>query len=116
MIRARLKQDHIMPDFASYFFSSGFGTGIIAGRATPASDGKYNLNTAAIDSLPVPVPALDEQREIADVLIAIDRKVDLHRRKRTVLEELFKVLLHKLMTGEVQVGESDLSGILQEVK
>ena len=28
-----------------------------------------------------------------------------------MLEELFKALLHKLMTGEVRVGELDLSGI-----
>ena len=109
LIRARLKQDYIIPDFASYFFSSDFGTGIIAGRATPASDGKYNLNTAAIDSLPVPVPALDEQCEVAAILAAIDRKIDLHRRKRAVLEELFRALLHKLMTGEVRVGDLDFS-------
>ena len=111
LIRARLKQDYIMPDFASYFFSSDFGTGIIAGRATPASDGKYNLNTAAIDSLPVPVPALDEQCEVAAILNAIDRKIDLHRRKRAVLEELFRALLHKLMTGEIRVGDLDFSNL-----
>ena len=35
---------------------------------------------------------------------AIDRKIDLHRRKRAVLEELFKALLHKLMTGEIACG------------
>ena len=111
LIRARLKQDYIMPDFASYFFSSDFSTGIIAGRATPASDGKYNLNTAAIDSLPVPVPALDEQCEVAAILNAIDRKIDLHRRKRAVLEELFRALLHKLMTGEIRVGDLDFSNL-----
>ena len=38
-------------------------------------------------------------------LTAIDCKIDLHRRKRAVLEELFKALLHKLMTGEIRVGE-----------
>ncbi len=59
----------------------------------------------------VPVPPLDEQQEIAAILDAIDRKIDLHRRKRAVLEELFKSLLHKLMTGEIRVGELDLSGI-----
>ncbi len=51
---------------------------------------------------------IDEQREIVAILDAIDRKIDLHRRKRAVLDELFKALLHKLMTGEVQVGELDL--------
>ena len=42
--------------------------------------------------------------QFAALLDAIDRKIDLHRRKRAVLEELFKSLLHKLMTGEIRVG------------
>ena len=51
---------------------------------------------------------IDEQCEIAAILDSIDRKIALHRRKRAVLDDLFKVLLHKLMTGEVLVGELDL--------
>ena len=42
---------------------------------------------------------------------AIDRKIDLYRRKRAVLDELFKALLHKLMTGEIRVGELDLAAL-----
>ena len=57
----------------------------------------------------VPVPSLEEQREIVIILSAIDRKIDLHRRKRAVLDDLFKALLHKLMTGEIRVDELDLS-------
>ena len=57
----------------------------------------------------VPVPPMDEQREIVAILDTIDRKIDLHRRKRTVLEELFNALLRKLMTGEIRVGELGLS-------
>ena len=113
LIRARLKQDHIIPEFASYFLGSDFGTVLVAGRATPASDGKYNLNTAAIDSLQLPLPSLDEQREIVEILDTIDRKMDLHRQKRAVLEELFKALLHKLMTGEIRVGELDLGALAE---
>jgi type I restriction enzyme S subunit len=65
LIRARLKLDRINPYFAAYFFSSELGTSIIAGLATPAADGKYNLNTGTIDSLPIPLPpTLDEQLEI----------------------------------------------------
>ncbi len=112
LIRAQLKLDRIDPYFAAYFFGSELGTGIVAGRATPAADGKYNLNTGTIDSLPLPLPpTLDEQREIVAILDAIDRKIDLHRRKRNVLEELFKTLLHKLMTGEIRVSDLDLSAL-----
>jgi type I restriction enzyme, S subunit len=59
----------------------------------------------------VPVPPRDEQAEIMAILDAIDRKIDLHRRKRAVLDELFKALLHKLMTGEIRLAELDLSAL-----
>ena len=88
------------------------GTGLVAGRATPAADGKYNLNTGTIDSLPLPLPrTLDEQRDIVRILDSIDQKIDLHKRKRAVLEDLFKAVLHKLMTGEVRVSDLDLSAL-----
>ncbi len=68
------------------------------------------LNKKNLLPLNVPIPpSRREQREIVAILNVIDRKIDLHRRKRTVLEGLFKALLHKLMTGEIQVGELDLS-------
>lgn len=111
LIRARLKPD-IDPRFVAYFYASSLGTSLVAGRATPAADGKYNLNTGTIDSLPLPLPAtLDEQCEIVAILDALDRKIALHRQKRTVLEELFQSLLHKLMTGEIRVGDLDLSAL-----
>ena len=113
LIRAKVEPDYVVPHFAASFFGSELGTSIVAGRAISASDGKFNLNTAAIDSLLLPLPpTLREQREIVAVFDTIDRKIDLHRRKRTVLEELFKALLHKLMTGELRVGELDISVLL----
>ena len=105
LIRASLKIDSAMPRFASYFLSSDRGTSMVAERAVAASDGKFNLNTAAIDSFLVPLPPLDQQREIVATLEAIDQKADLHLRKRGVLEELFEALLHKLMTGEIRVHD-----------
>ena len=64
-----------------------------------------NLSRSRLAGLAIPHPDTDEQHEVVSILDAIDRKIDLHRRKRAVLEELFKALLHKLMTGEVRVGE-----------
>lgn len=112
LIRGRLKLDRVVPYFLAQFFASERGISIVAGRATPAADGKYNLNTGTIDGLPIPLPqTLDEQREIISVLNAIDHKIDLHKRKRAVLDELFKSLLHKLMTGEIRVADLDLSAL-----
>lgn len=112
LIRGRLKLDRIDPYFAAYFFASELGTRLVTGRATPASDGKYNLNTGTIDSLPIPLPpTLDEQREIVATLDAIDCKIDLHRRKRALLEDLFEALLHLLMSGELRVNQLDLAAL-----
>jgi Restriction endonuclease S subunits len=72
---------------------------------------KGALTCAFLRSLPLPLPEMEEQREIVAILDAIDRKIDLHRKKRAVLEELFKALLHKLMTGEIRVEELDLSAL-----
>lgn len=70
------------------------------------------LNKKNLEPLNIPVPpTAEEQHEIAEVLDALDRKIDLHRRKRAVLDQLFKSLLHKLMTGEVSVDEFDLSAL-----
>jgi type I restriction enzyme S subunit len=59
----------------------------------------------------VPVPPLEERIEIVEILNAIDRKIELHKKKKALLEELFKSLLHKLMTGEIRVADLDLSAI-----
>ena len=115
LIRAKVRLDYLVPYFAAAFFGSEQGTSIVAGRAISASDGKFNLNTAAIDSLVLPLPpALSEQREIVAVLDAIDRKIDLHQRKRAALEELFKALLRKLMTGEIRIADLNLVGTIGE--
>lgn len=70
------------------------------------------LTGAILREIPVPVPpTLDEQADIAGVVDSIDRKRRLHKRKAVILEELFTALLHKLMTGQVRVGDLDMSAI-----
>jgi len=75
---------------------------------------KGALTCAFLKGLPIPLPGLDEQREIVTILDAVDRKVHLHQQKRAVLEELFKSLLYKLMTGEIRVADLDLSALGRE--
>lgn len=77
-----------------------------------AAHGTKRLTLDDLARFMLPVPSRAEQQEIVAVLDAIDRKIDLHRRKKAVLEELFKSLLHKLMTGEIRVADLDLSALL----
>ena len=52
---------------------------------------------------------LEEQKEIVAILDVIDQKIDLHRKKRAMLDDLFRTLLHKLMTGKIRVTDLNLS-------
>lgn len=68
----------------------------------------YNRHYTVLSEMLIPKPGSQEQRGIVAILDAIDGKMDLHKQKRAVLEDLFKALLHKLMTGEIRVDELDL--------
>jgi type I restriction enzyme S subunit len=81
-------------------------------RIVPSAHGTMTLNLDDVETFKVPCPSDErEAEEIAAVLDMIDRKIGLHKRKRAVLDELFKALLHKLMTGEIRVSDLDLSAI-----
>jgi type I restriction enzyme S subunit len=97
-------------EFLSRFLNSGVGRR--QARSNSHGLAQKHLNVGAVRRLRMPLPpTLDEQREIVSILEAIDRKIDLHRRKRAVLDELFRALLHKLMTGEIRVSDLDLSAL-----
>ena len=109
--RLRPQDDgHVVPRFAMSWLEEGFCYRRIyegAGNRTTIP----NLSQARLGEISMPLPSLDEQREIVTILNAIDRKISLHRKKRAVLDDLFKVLLHKLMTGDIRVDALNLSAL-----
>ncbi|MCD5361255.1 restriction endonuclease subunit S [Chromobacterium aquaticum] len=70
-----------------------------------------HLNLGYLRDLLIVKPPLEEQRDIARFLDTIDRKIDLHKQKRDVMGELFMALLQRLMTGEINSEELDLSAL-----
>ena len=65
-----------------------------------------NKNNFAI--LSVALPVLREQIEIRNTCSAVDRKLELHKAKKSSLQDLFKTMLNKLMTGEIRVKDLDI--------
>lgn len=87
----------------------------LLGRIVPSAHGTMTLNLDDLETFLIPCPSDPaEVQEITDVIDAIDAKIDLHNRKRKLLEELFRALLHKLMTGEVRVSDLNLAGLEAE--
>ena len=62
-----------------------------------------SLQRPDLENSLVPLPPLDEQREIARMLQAVDAKIAAEQARRAALEELFKSLLHALMSGRIRV-------------
>lgn len=107
----RPNKEELLPEFFAYLAQSAYGKGYFL-KVAHKTTNLACINSTKLKAFPVLVPpTLDEQREIASILDTIDRKTDLHKRKRNVLDELFKSLLHKLITGEIRVGDLDLSSL-----
>lgn len=106
----RVDRDKLLPEFLAYLAQSPYGKAYFL-KVAHKTTNLACINTTKLKAFPVAFPVSTEQQEIVDILDAIDQKIDLHRRKKAVLEELFKSLLHKLMTGEIRVDDLDLSAL-----
>jgi len=61
-----------------------------------------NMNAALIRSFPLAVPSTADQRGIVAALSKLDEKCHLLKQKASYLNDLFRTLLHELMTAKMQ--------------
>ena len=81
-------------------------------RTVTSAHGTMTLNLSDVEGFMVPCPNdATEAEEIEWILESIDRKIDLHRQTSVVLDDLFKSLLHELMTGQIRTQDLDLPGL-----
>ncbi len=109
LIRVSAEEDKLDPSFLNYFLNWDVTQHELKKLASRGVS-QANISAGKLRQFRVAVPQIDEQRQIISVLDAIHRKTLLHRTNRDVLEELFKGLLHKLMTGEIPADELHTTG------
>jgi len=103
VIRIRVNADELVPRFLLHFLKSSS----TRDRLTREGGGANisNINQAKLSSLPVVVPPLKMQEEIANSLDQVStetqRLVRLYERKLAALEALKKSLLRQAFTGEL---------------
>jgi restriction endonuclease S subunit len=68
-----------------------------------------NLSTNAMKKLKIVLPSEAEQSEIAACFKSLDQKVVVAGRKVAALQDLFRTLLHELMTAKTRVHGLELS-------
>ena len=62
----------------------------------------------AISNFKIPLSPLEEQKQIAHILNVVDEKIEVEQMRKQVLKELFKTMLHKLMSGEIRLKEVEI--------
>jgi type I restriction enzyme S subunit len=80
---------------------------LIAGKMEGAT-GRQRVPVNLLQKFMIPFPLLTEQRETTELLLTIDHKIELHAEKKSTLQDLFKTMLNKLMTGEIRVKDLDI--------
>jgi len=67
-----------------------------------------SLQKADLINYSLPLPPLPIQQKIASILSAIDAKIEAEENKKKSLEDLFKTLLHNLMTAKIRVHNLEI--------
>lgn len=67
-----------------------------------------HLNLGYVKQILFPKPSLSDQQKIASTFRGLDKKILLHQKKRSMLEVLFRTLLHELMTAKISVHDLEL--------
>ena len=99
----RVKQGKAISKFIYYLLNSSHVN--FEKYARRASDGKYNFQlTQFKNEQKLPLPPLPEQQKIAFILSAIDEKIEAEESKKQALEDLFRSMLHNLMTAKIRVN------------
>ena len=101
LIRARLDTGRALSQFVQFYTTTRKGKEYLSGRASNAADGKFNINSQTIKGVQMPLPPLDEQRDIADVLAACDAKIAALEAEATLLDELFRAMLEEFVSGRL---------------
>ena len=101
LIFVRPNKEKLRSHYLSRFFNSDAAkVQVQAGKIGLA---QQHFNVGAVKNTQMPLPPMDQQDEIVSHLELIDSKHDLATSKRNALQDLFRTLLHELMTAKTRV-------------
>ena len=105
--RLRPLQKDIFPRFYMYWMQvAHLYLGIYAGTGNITTI--PNLSQSRLRLFLLPKPSFDEQKEIANILSSIDKKLTQSEARKQTLQALFKTMLNQLMIGKIRVKDLDI--------
>jgi len=89
------------PRFLHHVFQSQSFKRQLLGHSKLTTQGGVYLKE--LSSLMIPVPPLQEQLKITDILSTVDKKIELEKEERARLERVKRSLMDLLLTGKIRV-------------
>ncbi|MCM8829496.1 MAG: restriction endonuclease subunit S [Candidatus Omnitrophica bacterium] len=102
ILRFRINQNILNALFLKNYFFWSRNIGFLRTFSQQASINQ-SLNASIMKPFPIPLPSLQEQKEIAEILKVVDEKIGVEKKKKEIYEELFKSLLNKIMSWKLDV-------------
>jgi len=66
------------------------------------------VNKSDFKNITIYYPSLSEQKQIVLILLILEESIEKEKNKRNALEELFKSMLHNLMTAKIRVNNLEI--------
>jgi type I restriction enzyme S subunit len=107
LIRLKTNQTLLDAYFLNYFFNWEVTQSRLKGLASRGVS-QANISATRLKTMAVPLPPLPEQQQIAEILMKVDKKIEIEGRRKATLKELFKTMLHKLMTGQIRLKDVEI--------
>jgi type I restriction enzyme S subunit len=98
---AQFTSEKIVPDFVLWFMQTRYE--FLRGIAQAGGSTKGALTCGYLKTHLIPLPSIAEQQEIVNAFNALDQKEKIAQRKRDQFQDLFRTLLHDLMTAKTRV-------------
>ena len=95
--------ERIVPEYLYAVFKTDTFRHIFSISTNASVDRRGSLRWREFRLIRVPVPSVEEQKAIVDVLVAADEDVDLQERELSALEKQKRGLMQMLLTGTVRV-------------
>lgn len=95
--------DSVIPEYLYAVFKTETYRHIFAISTNASVDRRGSLRWKEFSLIRVPLPSIEEQRAIVDVLETVDNEIKMLEKKLSALEKQKRGLMQKLLTGEVRV-------------
>jgi type I restriction enzyme S subunit len=103
LIRVKVNEDIIRPQYLSQFLADSH---VAQSQIKSMSHGgtRTGVNNKIVKSIQVPIPPIEEQDRISEILKTVEERIQQEQKHRDDLKDLKRGLMQDLLTGKVRVN------------